>query len=112
MAKIQDLNVTTLKINNGAITEFFSPYSGTLGTNRYVDVTYDAYSQVGMIWVVSTAGNTNLYYNYGGVDQDLIQAIAGNICQVCGDQRPAGTVTYALQGSGTATITGAMVRYR
>ncbi|TPL06696.1 hypothetical protein [Mesorhizobium sp. B2-4-11] len=111
MAKIADLNVTTITIKDGSITQFCAPYSGALGTNRYIDVVFDAYSTPALIFAVTTAGTANLYYDFGGPNQEQIFSFVGNKCGVVGDSRSAGTATYALSG-GTGSITGALMRYR
>lgn len=112
MAKIQDLNVGTLKFKDGSLSQFFAPYSGALGTNRYINVVFDAYSTPALIWVRSISGTTNLYYNYGVAGQELVYQASGNVCVAIGDLRGVGTSVYALQGSGSATITGAFMRFR
>lgn len=111
MAKIQDLNVKTLNIAPNSLTEFFYPYDGTLGTARYIDIDFDAYSTPVLIWIAATSGAPSLYYDYLGPNQELITTVSGVPYVAVGDLRPAGTATYTLVG-GTATITAALMRYR
>jgi len=111
MAKIVNLEVTTIKIKDGSVSEFFFPYDGTLGTAKYIDIDYDIANVVALIFLRSGSGTVNLVYDYGGPGEDLVDTISGNRAYAVGDIRSAGTATYSMVGSGNGYILGAFVRY-
>lgn len=99
MAKIGDLQVGTIKIKNGAVTDWFYPVSNV------ISVTNDSGNPT-LIWFSNTSGVSSIMRGSFGSELAVVE---GPERAVAFDEFPASPESYYVS-SGAATLIAAKVR--